>query len=232
MSDNEKSLFWICVILTMAMAFTAIMISLPRTVDVANPTRLDYQGTIVAIFALLVTVLIGWQIYNAIGMEKRVFKAEKRIANLLFQLQNEKKKTQVIDQSSEDYSSGINCLSVAMIEYIQTLHNHKTPIVDKAKHYCTCYMVSASAITYFLASDKDIDLIAPRIELCVEGIDLSAKQLFSSAFSGVVKDVFTEDNHNTCDEYYKQMMQSPEPLGIDNINIINKHRSKRIALRD
>lgn len=149
MSHNEKSLFWICVILTMAMAFTALMISLPRTVDIANPTRLDYQGTIVAIFALLVTVLIGWQIYNAIGMEKRVFKAEKRIANLLFQLQNEKKKTQTIAQSSEDYSSGINCLSVAMIEYIQTIYNHKAPIADKAKHYCTCYMVSASAIHIF-----------------------------------------------------------------------------------
>lgn len=79
MSDNEKSLFWICVILTMGMAFTALMISLPRTVDIANPTRLDYQGTIVAIFALLVTILLGWQIYSALEMAKRVRRNESRV---------------------------------------------------------------------------------------------------------------------------------------------------------
>lgn len=232
MSNNEKSLFWICVILTMGMAFTALMISLPRTVDMQNPTRLDYQGTIVAIFALLVTVLIGWQIYSALGVERRVFKTEKRIANMLHQIKNEKEKNRTLAQSSEDYTSGINCLSVAMIEYIQTIYNKKAPIAVKAKHYCTCYMVSASAITYLLDSNKDKELIAPTIELCVEGMDLSGAELFSSAFSEAVKQVFTEDNHNTCDDYYKRIMQSPEPLGVDNINIINKHRSKRIALLD
>lgn len=50
MSHNEKSLFWICVILTMGMALTALMISLPRTVDSENPISLDYQGAIVTIF--------------------------------------------------------------------------------------------------------------------------------------------------------------------------------------
>ncbi len=232
MSHNERSIFWICVILTMGMAFTALMISLPRTVDIANPTRLDYQGTIVATFALLVTVLIGWQIYNAIGMEKRVFKAEKRIANMMFQLQNERKRIEAIGQSSEDYSSGINRLSVAMIEYIQTLYNRKAPIDIKAQHYCTCYMVSASAITCLLDSNKDKEIIAPIIGLCVEGIELSADQLFSPAFSGVVRNVFSEDNHKICDDYYTAIMHNSEPLGIDNINIINKHRSKRVALLD
>lgn len=230
MNNNEKSLFWLCVILTMAMAFTALVISLPRTVDMQNPTRLDYQGTIVAIFALLVTILIGWQIYSALGIERRVFKAEKRIANLLLQTKNEKEKNKIFAQSSEDYSSGINCLSVAMIEYIQTIYSKKIPIEEKAKHYCSCYMVSASAITLFLDSNKDKELIAPRIGLCVEGIDLSGKQLFSPAFSGVVKQVFSEENHSICDDYYKRIMQSPDSLGIENINIINTHRSKRIAL--
>lgn len=230
MSDNEKSLFWICVILTMAMAFTALMISLPRTVDVANPTRLDYQGTIVAIFALLVTALIGWQIYNAIGMEKRVFKAEKRIANMMLQLQTERKRVETIGQSSEDYSSGINCLSVAMIEYIQTLYNRTAPIGIKAQHYCTCYMVSASAITYLLDSNKNKEIIAPIIGLCVEGIELSANQLFSPTFSSVVRDVFSEDNHKICDNYYTAIMHNSEPLGIENINKINQQRSKRLAL--
>ena len=230
MSNNEKSLFWICVILTMAMAFSAMMISLPRNVDTQNPTRLDYQGTIITAFSVIVAVLLGWQIYSAIGIEKRMFKIEKRVERLILQLNREKNNIKIETQSAEDYSSGINRLSVAMIEYIQTKFNNKASLETKAKHYCTCYMVSASAITYLLESKKKKEVIEGVIELCVEGIDLSARILFHPFLCDITKRTFSPEDHSTCDDYYKLIMQMPDYLGIENINIINKHRSSRLAL--
>lgn len=230
MSFNEKSLFWICVILTMGMAFTAMMISLPRTVDVANPTRLDYQGTIVTTFALLVTVLIGWQIYSALGLDHRIYKAEKRISNMLSQLKIARDKIDTNAQSSEDYTSGVNCLSIAMIEYTQTIFNKRASLAVKTKHYCTCYMVSANAMRYLLNSNKDLDTIYPIITMCVEGIELSSKLLFSSEYITHTTKEFTQENHNICEEHYDFFKDKVNIIGIDNIRVIDEAHSKRLEL--
>lgn len=41
----------------------------------STEVTLDYQGVIIGILALLVTLLVAWNIYNAIGVEQRVTKA-------------------------------------------------------------------------------------------------------------------------------------------------------------
>lgn len=98
-SNTERSLFWICIILTMGIAIAALVISLPRTVDSRNPTSLDYQGTIVAIFALLVTALIGWQINATLGIDRRVERYERQLQ----QMQNRIERTEklVSDKNNE-----------------------------------------------------------------------------------------------------------------------------------
>ena len=46
----------------------AICVSLPSAPELG----MDYIGVIVGILSLLVTMLIGWQIYNAVTIEKRI----------------------------------------------------------------------------------------------------------------------------------------------------------------
>ena len=72
MSENERSLFWICVILTMAMAFTAMMISLPRVCDIHSNINFDYQTMIVTVLGIFVTTLIGWQIWQTIISREQI----------------------------------------------------------------------------------------------------------------------------------------------------------------
>lgn len=46
----------------------AICVSLPSVPELG----IDYIGVIVGILSLLVTMLIGWQIYNAVTIDKRI----------------------------------------------------------------------------------------------------------------------------------------------------------------
>ncbi|WP_300811559.1 hypothetical protein [uncultured Duncaniella sp.] len=230
MTNNEKSLFWICVILTMSMAFTALMISLPRTADTVNPTRLDYQGTIVAIFALLVTALIGWQIYSALGIDRRVYKAEKRIANMLSRLQATQTKIDATAESSEYYSNGANLLLMALIDYVQTNNNAAMSNDEKIKHYRNCYIVSTKSIADLVNSNKDKKLISPLLDMCLQCISLSTAFLFKDENIQTIKDVFTEDKHEKCEMHYAAIMKNSAALGAEYVTKINEYRLKRLQL--
>lgn len=56
----------------MVLSFIAIALELPHT---DTQYSFDYFGVIVAVLAILVTVLLGWQIYNGIKFEEQVRKA-------------------------------------------------------------------------------------------------------------------------------------------------------------
>lgn len=58
----------------------AICVSLPSAPELG----IDYIGVIVGILSLLVTMLIGWQIYNAIVIEKKI-KDEVKLVEKSFQ---------------------------------------------------------------------------------------------------------------------------------------------------
>lgn len=69
----------------------AICVSLPSAPELG----MDYIGVIVGILSLLVTMLIGWQIYNAIVIEKKI-KDEVKLVEKSFQ-----KEIQAIKDESE-----------------------------------------------------------------------------------------------------------------------------------
>ena len=51
-------------------------------IEIPNETGFDYIGLIVGILALLVTMLIGWQIYNALSLEQKVSNIKKEYDGL------------------------------------------------------------------------------------------------------------------------------------------------------
>lgn len=237
MSDNEKSLFWICVILTMGMAFAALMISLPRTVDIANPTRLDYQGTIVAIFALLVTVLIGWQIYSALDLAKHVRRNDMRVNNALNRIIRERQRIDRLAQIAQGYNDGNYFSLLALVQYYEVLRrrrNRSIEIEEAAKHLRTCYMLSARAMThYFEVIDANPELredIIMAVDGCVQNLQLSSDLLFGDGYSDVIGNTFEQQDHETCDDYYRNIMEHSNILQSKQIDTINGYRVQRRAL--
>lgn len=235
MSFNEKSLFWICVILTMGMAFTALMISLPRTVDMNNPTRLDYQGTIVAIFALLVTVLIGWQIYSAMNIEKRVSLVERYLERAKSELKSEHERIGRIGDTTMDYSEANHCLIMSIVQYYEVLNRGSNlSDMEAAKHLCDCYIMSAKAMAMYLKIHEDSKsedgYLISSANSCVQSLNLNAIQLFSKRYAEVVKDTFGVEEHKLCDDYYEDIMRYVGFVDKKNIDKLNTWRSKRTNL--
>nr|DAY92392.1 MAG TPA: hypothetical protein [Caudoviricetes sp.] len=65
-------------LLSIILSVVAICIAAYRTPELA----FDYQGIIVGTLAMLVTVLIGWQIYNIIDIKSTIYKFTKKIKDI------------------------------------------------------------------------------------------------------------------------------------------------------
>lgn len=86
---------------SLAMSITAVCVACFRTDDLG----FDYQGVIVGMLSLLVTVLIGWQIYSTIAMEARM----RKVAD------------EIVTRKAEDVKKSIyNSLSTTYISLIAT----------------------------------------------------------------------------------------------------------------
>lgn len=81
MGSNERTIFWLCVILTMAMAFTALMISLPRVCNIHSTINFDYQTMIVTILGIFVTALMGGKFGKRLCRKNNLTILTKRLKN-------------------------------------------------------------------------------------------------------------------------------------------------------
>lgn len=69
---------WIVLITALVIALTALAFSICRT----EPLTWDWIGILVGVLALLVTALIGWQIYSAIDFDRKI-KSVKELTELI-----------------------------------------------------------------------------------------------------------------------------------------------------
>ena len=102
---------------------------------------IDYLGVIIGILAILVTLLVAWNIYSAIGTEKRV--------NNALSLQNEQE--QKIEKKFEGLQSYVN----AQIESIQ---NQFAQILERAESDKEAYIMQFNALqgqVSIMNNDKD-----------------------------------------------------------------------------
>lgn len=77
MDKKGRFTIWLISIVALTMSVASVCVACFRTGDLG----FDYQGVIVGILALLVTALIGWQIYSTIAMEERMRKIAERIVS-------------------------------------------------------------------------------------------------------------------------------------------------------
>lgn len=78
MNKNKVVAIFSIVIISMVMSLIAVFVACYRTEDLG----FDYQGVIVGVLSLLVTALLGWQIYSTIAMEERMRKISQGIVTI------------------------------------------------------------------------------------------------------------------------------------------------------
>ncbi|MDD3040152.1 hypothetical protein [Bacteroides sp.] len=152
MKDWMKSYWSNCLsIAAIIFSIVAICVSLPSSPELG----IDYIGVIVGILSFLVTLLIGWQIYNAVTIEKRIKSEVELVKDLLnksidkarkdLSLSNSRALTEALFKQESNYLD--SCLATDQFYYVEL-------IFEKMFKYATLlndplyYRIIASDILY------------------------------------------------------------------------------------
>lgn len=226
----ERSIFWICVIVCMALSITALAMALPREVDSVNPTRLDYQGVYVAIFALLVTVLIGWQINSTLGIEKKVEANDALLKERIAEIEGIKAAIDKTSKDSENLNLGLYYCLASAANYNQMRLSREPDEGTRAKALIRSYILACHSIAYILKSNKDIETLNAPIRLSFSLVQIADKQLHGLK-EDIVKNTYTKEDHNQCDQLYSDILKYSDVIGTEKIEFINEVRNKRKAFK-
>lgn len=197
----------------------------------------DYLGVIVGVLALLVTFLVGWQIYTTIGITHKMANAERkieigetRIKNMLQNIEKVKVEIDKISDSSKDMIVGSVRLSTAMSLFYDTLWNEEMSELSKIDNYVACYKLSAGAMALFLNTSKGGEIQTIFNNTCLQILNLSGKIIFDEKMKSSTRMAFSHETHQICDNHYLNIIRRYEKLNDDQQRMIEINHLKRTSL--
>lgn len=141
MKPHERWAIYPLLLFSLVASVTAICRTCPRT-----ELDFDYMGLIVGILALLVTMLIGWQIYNALSLEQKVSNIKKEYDSL-------KDKSEALARQQEN----IKVYNEASMEFIQgmTMLSNRNSV-----NLAEAYWILSLALLHYIEADIDVEINA------------------------------------------------------------------------
>lgn len=112
-------------LIAIVLSIVAICVTYPRSQD----SSLDYIGIIIGILGVLVTVLVGWQLYNALNLKELVAQTKKAKEDAIEAKETALSKVETIQQRIDAASKRLNELS-ANIKGLKTELDKKANIED------------------------------------------------------------------------------------------------------
>lgn len=112
-------------LIAIVLSIVAICVTYPRSQD----SGLDYIGIIIGILGVLVTVLVGWQLYNALNLKELVDQTKKAKEDAIEAKETALSKVETIQQRIDAASKRLNELS-ANIKGLKTELDKKANIED------------------------------------------------------------------------------------------------------
>ncbi len=196
----------------------------------------DYLGVIVGVLALLVTFLVGWQIYTTIGIthkmanaEKRIEIGESRIKNMLQNIEKVKSEINRSSDLSKEMGVGINRLAIATTLFYSCIVDKNTPIDSNLRRCIDCYKLSAGALEKFMSISKEDERIMS-VEVCLQLLEKTGKIIFDTKHLNAAKKNFDEKCHKLCSDCYIKIISNRAKLTEIQLDIIETCHIKRNAL--
>lgn len=100
MKDWENAIKWLLSVISFLFSLAVLCKAFPRFIEIPNETGFDYIGFIIGVLSLLVTVLIGWNIYSVIDLRNIKSELEEVKSDSLF---NSYKTSTVVFVSMSDF---------------------------------------------------------------------------------------------------------------------------------
>ena len=226
MGPNEKVVFWICVIVSMAIALSAVAMALPRT----NIISFDYQGVFVAIFAALVTILIGWQIFNTIGIMKQIDQANQVVKAAIENVKQIENRISTETDKLKEMNFGMYYINTAVMSFFQYRINNNP---QDFSNLVTAYVLALRGFSHILhagiSSDESIKMF--NLGNGIMSIVITKLEEAIPEYKQAIKAEFDENTHRKADGYFYKIASCKELLG-DNIwNSIESLHHRRTKLR-
>lgn len=182
----------------------AICVSLPSVPELG----IDYIGVIVGILSLLVTMLIGWQIYNVITIDKKIDGKIEQVSNYL---------SNNIKEINKETLEHIQKKNDQMEEYIlvsfDLMRSEYFSINKKYKSALFSYLRVISQLSESTSEEK-----LSMIDLCFEKI----KEIYS--FTN--KDMFKSLNDEDRAFYIKSLLKIDHEMALDIILLLRESQNK------
>lgn len=229
MCKNKKGIFPIILgIINFALLIPLLCMNFPRIID--SNLGFDYMGIIVGVLSLLVTVLIGWNIYTALNLSKRTKEIEDKVNVIIQNTENalidiqQRTKEQFDNQStqnaeSEEYMLG----SISFVQGMIMMNTQDHRKILNAIQFL-------SAISHFAKSHDTKDAIKQSLVEFRKCIELEEnhpnhKDLYDidiNIINKAIKDIETSSNTEFTDEFRNEFRK----LSIRFIKICESHKEK------
>lgn len=203
-----KNFIAICLgVVSLLLSLWAVFHLSPRQYEV----DFDYQGLLVGVLSLLVTAILGWQIYNVLTTESRI----KRLSMLYQDISEKSKELEENTACSKSYIE-------ALASYVENAIYHK---IDKINNtvtigsLCNDYIRCIETFGMFLKS-KNTKYPA----LCLINADLVLTELSSIINKG---NKIPKDFNEICDKAYNDAMNDISVLDAGDIDFFHAIRARR-----
>ena len=184
---------------------------------------------LIAALGVLVTLLVGWQIYTTIGITHKMAKAEKKITRMLKSINSVKSDVSKTVGDSNNMVMGVSRLSSAITLFFYSHKNDKISQESKIKNYAKSYVLSLGCIEKFInLNDKTNELLL--LDLCLQIMEKSGNVVFDDKCIDISNMVFN-DLHKKCDEYYDSVIVHISKFNETQKDIMNNFHSKRTSLK-
>ena len=154
---------------------------------------IDYMGVIVGILSLLVTVLLGWNIYTALDIKKEWEKYKKDIDKYTSDLQNKEKEFKEEINNVKNDLEAFRQYGYAITDFCQ-VYTKLEPIKE---NYTDTYCKLLNAFRCFAKSNEKAIWYAPA---CIDNLKESLKKVHE------LKELFTEEHDIKISKYIDEIM--------------------------
>lgn len=227
MGRNERDVFWICVVMSMALALVAVALALPRG---AGAPEFDYQGVYVAIFAALVTLLIGWQIFSVLGISRQMDDARKAVRDSARKIEEIEKELENRTVKLKDMNYGMYFVNNAVSCFLQARFGSDK--IDYSQ-FATSYLLVMRGFRHLLKGGYPIDEAGRIFNLGV-GLMEIVMEKFETGLQGhreILKTAFNAEKHIQADNWFYEVATVKETLVAEMWSRIERLHNRRIAFR-
>lgn len=182
----------------------AICVSLPSAPNLG----MDYIGVIIGILSLLVTMLIGWQIYNVITVDKKI---DGKIEQVSKYLSNNIK--EINEETLEHIQKKNDQMEENVVMSFGLMRSEYYSINKKYKDALFSYLDVISGLSES-TSEENLSMI----DFCFEKI----KEIYS--FTN--KDMFKSLNDEDRASYIKSLLKIDHEIAVDIILLLRESQNK------